>query len=133
MALVGRPQRLIPPHEPTEWIEVRELSGLELDDAKEILGDKVMARLGKMDSESLSNIRNSRTTDSAPAEGVEVHPSDAYDKRTLLGAILSWSYSEPLDEETRYKLDPETLQWLCDALVNLNVRPVTELFGSSQN
>ena len=124
--LVGAVTRLNIPHESGEWIEVRQLSGLELDEASDVQVLKITKRLGSIDAATIDALRTGR--DGAEAPAAQQDPALSYDAETLLKyAVVGWSYTQyQCDEQTKRLLDAVTLKWLVSEIVNMNVRPVGE-------
>lgn len=125
------------PHEPGAWITIRELGGLELDDAMEARGNDIIKRLGAIDAETMKNYR--AQMDSLRSSDAEEAPSQAeqlerarnpmsYDWPTLFTlSIVDWSWDVEVNDMTRVKLDKTTNEWLVREIINYNVRSQADL------
>lgn len=101
--------KVTPPHEPDEWISIRKLSGLELEEAAQVAQNKAI--------KSLEGIDLSHLKDSKP----DPNRSLSYDGATMLTyAVQDWSYDGNVDPAL---LDARTWQWLVGVVQEENVRP----------
>jgi hypothetical protein len=127
MALIDKTTRRAHiPHEASEenggphWVDIRQLSGAEMDDASEARTDKVLARMSSVIA-GLQNVPDlDKRTDK---ESMEVR-RQTYDPDILINyALQAWSYSEPLGETPSRLLDAITRDWLWELIVEANTRP----------
>lgn len=108
-------RRLTLPHEPDAWIEVRMLSGLQLQHAQAAARHERITRMHQMGPELVR-----ATITSADPEAIKAaradnadDPLDGYDRRTLLlEGIVDWGYGEPVTPENIDDLDEETMQYV---------------------
>ena len=115
-------RRIELPHEPEQWVEVRQLSYLQLDLARDIFQMRNMDRLGRLDASTrqqlaemqLARFQNSTTV----AEVVVDDPLIGYDVQTLLQAgVIAWSYDEAVTPESVDQLDEATAEYVARELV----------------
>jgi len=116
MALVGREtERVEVPHEPGQWVELRALSGAELDQAERRNTRRVLEMVQGMDLVGIT----------APAQEADERErrQASYDPETLIKhAVVAWSYEQPCDDEHKTLLDAPTRTWLAEAILDRNVR-----------
>lgn len=125
------------PHEPGEWIEIRKLSWIDLDDAREArqaavfgnvkaMGGEVMAALPKRCKKGCGEEKHDgacpppeeRADDSA------ADPTNEYDQNIMLHrGIVAWSYEEPSSGANIDTLDEVTAHWIHGELVVYNTVP----------
>jgi len=118
------------PHEPGNFIEIRQLSGLELDDARNVQSISSLKRLGALGSEVIDMIR------SGPSDEVkttEPDPKELYDKAFVIKhAVQGWhgpNYDNlPCTTENKLLLDETTVNWIFGIIVEKNTIPL----GNSQ-
>ena len=102
------------PHEPEEWLELRQLPWLILEAAKEAkLRHQVDIRrmVGK---DIISELQDEAkdTVLAAPVPEAEPDPTAQYDQAIVLKAgIVGWSYEEEFAPELIDDLDPATAEW----------------------
>ena len=120
MALIDKsPKRFDIPHELGEWVELRLLSGSEMDKAQESATAKMMARM----TEILSVMKSVPQTDTKADDSITARRI-AYDPTILIEhALVSWSYSDEVSSDTIGQLDAVTRDWLWDTIVEKNTRP----------
>ena len=126
MALIDKsPKRFDIPHELGEWVELRLLSGAEMDSAQESATAKMMARM----TDILSAMKSVPQTESKPDDSITARRI-AYDPTILLGhAVLAWSYGAEVNSETVGQLDAVTRDWLWETIVEENTRPPVSSLG----
>lgn len=122
------------PHEPGNFIHLRELSGLELDEAQELRSNtalKKYASLGKETIETLreGNSNNSGELDAARALAMQSNPRLDYDWQFIIDkAVVGWSGPDyntvELTDDSKKLFDKVTRDWLVDEIIKRNV--VTE-------
>ena len=126
MALVGREiERVEIPHEDGQWVELRALSGAELDEAERRNTRRVLEMVQGVDLGSIP------TTGQDPDE--RERRRAAYEPETLIRhALVGWSYAEPCDDEHKALLDAPTRAWLVEAILERNVRLESGKDGSGR-
>lgn len=107
------------PHEPGEWIEVRQLTAFELDEAEDTRQSKVVEQFAdKM--EQLKSITGGSPDDKETIE----QRRTSYDPLVLLKyGIQTWSYKPPVSRTNIELLDSVTRNWLWNLIVEENTRP----------
>ena len=115
-------RRIELPHEPEQWVEVRQLSYLQLDLARDVFQMRNMDRLGRLDAstrQQLAEMQLARFQNSATvAEVVADDPLIGYDVQTLLQAgVIAWSYDEAVTPESVDQLDEATAEYVARELV----------------
>lgn len=124
--IVGRKiDKIDVPHEPNNRIHIRELSGLEMDDAADITSTKALKRFGSIGAEAIAAIRNDR----ADIEQAEVDPKTQYDWEYLAThAIVGWDGPDyeglECNDANRKLLDKVTLEWIIGVIVEHNTVPL---------
>ena len=137
MALIDNTtKREYVPHEPSEanggphWVEIRQLSGAEMDEAQDAKTAKVLDRLSTVIAglQNLPDLGQTREKDS-----MEVR-RQVYDPDILINhALQAWSYNEPLGEAPSKQLDAITRDWLWELIVEANTRPPVPSPGGELN
>jgi hypothetical protein len=126
MALISRKARpLAVPGEDGEYIEIRSLTGAEMDEAQESRTQKMLLRLEAM-GDLVKNLpaQEARAVDTLEAR------REAYDPDILIDhAVTGWSYQEPLNGAASQQLDARTRDWLWSVIVEANTRPPGSLPG----
>ncbi len=98
------------PHEPGEWLKVRQLSGRALDEAREERSRRVLANARAMGAEVMLAFQDVERP--ASTEPAEPDPLADYDVDTVLRCgIIAWSYQEKVKPETIADLDEQTRDW----------------------
>ena len=115
MGIVGlqRIRRDIP-GEPGQWMEFRELSGSELDEADRVATRRVIDMMQGVDLSSLKT----------PTEVDETKRRQAaYDPDVLIQyGVVGWSYEEPCTPENKRLLTSATRNWARDVILDMNLR-----------
>lgn len=126
MALVGNTsKREFIPHEAGEWVEVRLLTGAEMDEAQDSQTKQVIAKLGDMIPSAIQNAQSNRQ----PDDSIQARKL-AYDSAILLHyAITAWSYDDPVRDNPGAQIDALTRDWLWEIIVEMNTRPPVSLPG----
>ncbi len=110
------------PHEPGEWVELKRLSGSQMDKAEEIVGTKAIQRLGPVMQE-LQGIDLPEPKQKTP-EQERATWRERYDPEFLINeALACWSYSDAIPDNPGAVLDGVTRDWLWDTIVLVNTRP----------
>lgn len=114
MALVsGKAKRYSIPNEPDAWMELRQLSWVELEKASDANQTKALARVKTLGPEVLEALSGGSAAKNANSD-----PAAAYDRATLLElGVAAWSYDEPVSAETLSRLDGETSAWAARTIV----------------
>lgn len=127
MALVGKTTRKTIPHEPGAWIEFRELSGREMDEADRENTKASFLLFKDIDPAALKAAREGQQTAAAD-------PRDGYDKDTLCKyGIVAWSYEEPCLPASVEKLDAQTRDWASSVILDMNLRAPGEDSASARS
>lgn len=126
------------PHEPGSYIHIRELSGLELDEAQEIRSNhslKKYAELGKETLDALRDTNSSNNEELAQARlaAAQADPKFDYDWQYIIDkAVVGWNgpaYDDvEFNDDNKKLFDKTTRDWLVEVIILRNV--VTE--GESQ-
>ena len=126
MALIDKsPKRSDIPHEPGEWVDLRLLSGAQMDKAQDSATTKMMAKM----SDVLPLMKSLPQSDSKPDDSINTRRI-SYDPTILLeSALAAWSYAEDVSSDTIEQLDAITRDWLWDTIVEQNTRPPAPLLG----
>ena len=121
MALVGtKTVRRDIPHEPGEWIELKQLSWSELEVAQRALTSDAQRTAGEtirnMGGDAFAAVRRAAAEQAEvkaqSGGGEDAKPGDAYHPATLLRlSLVAWSYEAPLDADTIAQLDKRTFDW----------------------
>ena len=121
------------PHEQSEadggphWVELRKLSGSEMDEASQSATAKVLERMGDMVATLQGNapVQTDREKNSL---AIRRH---VYDPGVLMKyAVLAWSYPAEVGENPGGQLDAVTRDWLWETIVDENTHPpVSSLYG----
>ena len=110
------------PHEPGEWVELKKLSGRQMDKAEEIVGTKAIKSLGPVMQE-LQGIDLPEPKAKTP-EQERAAWRERYDPEFLIKtALVKWSYTEELPDNPEEILDGITRDWLWEFIVEQNSRP----------
>ena len=112
------------PHEQSEadggphWVEIRNLSGSEMDEAQQVKSIRILEQMGHLWGELRHHAPKS---DKATKDSLEVR-RHSYDHDVLIKhAPLACSYGE-LPEQPGHVLDAITRDWLWDTIVDENTR-----------
>lgn len=101
--------------EPDQWVEIRRLSGRELEEAEQARTAAIIEQWGHM-------IREITPEREAAAREAEPTPAATYDKGLLLKyALLSWSFDAPTSRVD--DLTSEIRNWLVGIIIEENARP----------
>ena len=116
-------ERLSVPHELGEWVDIRALTGAEMDRASDVMTEKALKQFG--DSlEAIMNVSSKKT------EATTQNRKQGYDPTTLLNcAVAAWSYHLPVSRDSIELLDAITREWLWEQIVERNTRPPANANG----
>ena len=122
----GTAHKIQVPHEQSEanggphWVEIRKLSGSEMDEASQSQTTKVLERMGDMIATLQGTVRE--PTDKE--KNSLVVRRMVYDPEVLIRhALVSWSYREEVGEDPGTQLDSITRDWLWETIVDENTYP----------
>ena len=127
MALItGTAHTVYIPHEASNddggphWVEIRKLSGAEMDEAQASRMATLMERMGSLMTQ-MSGIRT--PSEDADKDTIESR-RQLFDPDVLIGyALVAWSYTTSIDGSPGAQLDAVTRDWLWDVIVEENTRP----------
>ena len=130
-------RRVMIPHEEHEWMEIRMLSWMELDEARAVRERHQLASFKDyaelMGGDTVKAAREAvRQVNGQPAPDTEAaaparKPEDIYDKASILTAgIVNWSYDEPVSPDTIRRLDAHTAEWALGVLLGMHFMAGTE-------
>ena len=118
------------PHEPGQWMELRQLNRSQLREARkkqereqrEVIKDFGAQFLRDMQSDTAEQSREKLQKLAL----IQEYDVDSYDIDTLLRkGIASWSYDKTCETDQIDLLDPVTARWAAQAILNLG-KPKTE-------
>ena len=123
MALVTHiTKRVEIPHEAGEWLELRKLSWVQLERAKDEATSEQMRVLREMGGDLVASLQAARGAETPAAGGT------SYSKAALLGmGIGAWSYDAPVTPENIGLLDEPTAAFAFAELVALNTAVLVPL------
>ena len=105
--LTGYTKRVEIPHEPGQWVEIRQLSKRQKEKAADVKTDIALGKAKAMGPELMATIQNAQ-----PSAIVREPTVDAYDWATVLTfGIAAWSYAESVTVENIEALDETTADW----------------------
>ena len=107
------------PHEIGEWIEIRTLSGNQIQLARDASRRAGLQRLQEMGADLVQATTAAATPEAVAAARAETaaDPLQGLDRSTLLiFGIVDWSYDAPVSVENIEDLDEETMQFVALAL-----------------
>ncbi len=109
---------------PGQWVEVRLLSGSQMDRARDACSERAIAKAKMLGAEFLRSIQERRAGD-APAALIAEKASD-YDADELVNAAFVDSSEGALleGEKASDVLDEATRNWLAAEVEAMNVRPL---------
>ena len=127
----GTAHKVQVPHEQTEenggphWVEIRKLSGSEMDEASQSASAKVIERMGDM----LATLQGAKPPEQTDEEKNSLLVRRAsYDPDILIRhALVSWSYPEESSQDPGGQLDSLTRDWLWETIVDENTHPPVPL------
>ena len=107
-------ERVDIPHEPDQWVELRPLTGIQMQEAADIRTQKTLSRLSdlftKVDPKTFQKAQS----------GAE-EETQQYDEETLISyAVVGWSYEEPCTGPNKELLDSTTRAWLAKEIESRN-------------
>jgi hypothetical protein len=103
------------PHEPGQWMELRELTWPELEKARKIKQSATFADLGEIGPDTLKQLQGLSSADVSQAIA---DPLASVDVLTVLAAgVLKWSYDAEVTVANLERLDAETARWAATQIV----------------
>lgn len=115
--------RLEHPTEDGAWVDIRSLTGAELDQASDVETRRVLKQF-EDNLEALMKVSDQRERKETAAR------KSSYDPDLLLSAaIVAWSEPVPVTPESIALLDAATRDWLWEEVVNRNTRPPKNVSG----
>lgn len=119
-------KRIDIPHEPGEWLEIRQLSGKALERAASAKAMQLMESFRALGGDVLRFLQDQEQRTSILAQGdaeAAQNPLVRYDIDTVLRCgIVGWSYDAKLTTETIEDLDPVTRDWAAKEILALSDR-----------
>lgn len=130
------------PHEPTEWMEFRDLSGYERIEARQVrrraeqresmerireLADPAKLYAELLNDPALSAVFGLDQQKAEPEPfALPAGPNpDEFDLETVLRyGIVDWSYGVPCDDAHKRRLDEPTMLWARDQIVSVRLSGV---------
>ena len=120
------------PHEPGEWLEVRQLGWTALREAREKKAIAVMQAASGMDRKFLAEVREAAREAAQEASVIReatvvaqdatADALDSYDAAMLLNAgIVAWSYAAKVTPAAIADLDEVTADWAVRLVLALNL------------
>ena len=124
------------PHEQTEedggphWVEIRKLSGAEMDEASQSQTKQVLDRMGDV----IGTLQGSAPTPTDEERNSLLVRRQVYDPEILIHhALRAWSYSQDVDGNPCGQLDAITRDWLWETIVDENTYPPVPLPSGGQS
>jgi hypothetical protein len=103
------------PHEPGQWMELRELTWPELEKARKVKQSSTFADLGEIGPDTLKQLQGLSSADVSQAIA---DPLASVDVLTVLTVgVLRWSYDAEVTIANIERLDSETAQWAARQIV----------------
>ena len=122
----GTAHKVHVPHEQSEadggphWVEIRKLSGSEMDEASQSQTKQVLERMGDM----MSTLQGAAPTSTDEEKNSLAVRRMVYDPVILIRhALVSWSYNTEVPEDPGSELDNLTRDWLWETIVDENTSP----------
>ena len=139
MALItGTTHKVYIPHEASEadggphWVEIRKLSGSEMDEAQASRMATIVERMGGLMAQ-MSGVRTPSEDTDKDKDSIETR-RQLYDPEVLIDhALMAWSYQPAIDEHPGAQLDAVTRDWLWSVIVEENTRPPVLLPGGGRS
>ena len=122
-------KRTTPPEVDAEGPEFtfRRLTGHQLDEAEEEATKKALKLVAQLPPEAVAAMQRPGTREALGAKRREASTYDA--DRLIRYGLMSWSYSEPCDDEHKALLDVRCRDWCAAVITEMNV--ITEGEGRS--
>lgn len=114
MAIIDVNQRdkISIPHEEDQWMELKPLTGAELQKAEDVGIQRAIEKVANLDLKLLQSLVQ-------PNPEADTTPN--YDEETLIDlAVTSWSYDHECTTENKGLLDPFTRKWLGELITERN-------------
>lgn len=124
------------PHEPGNYFIFRQLSGVEVDDAREARSRKILQKINSVDRETMAAFRENK--DEAVVLPTEIPPKDLYDWEYMIEkAVVGWEgpdYNDiAVDGENKTLLDAKTREWAVDYICEKNFIPLVKSTTSEES
>lgn len=127
MIVTGITKRVELPHEPGEWIEIRQLGHVALRKAREAKLDRLFSMAKAAGKDVLAALPQSRPNSQTDQVGAEDNLLSSYDEDMLLRlSIVAWSYPESVTKENLDALDQVTVKVVLDAIIG-DFLPATQV------
>ena len=118
------PKRVYVPEEDGQWVEIRKLSGSQLNKARRAAATAAIQQAREFGGDLFAVISRA---DPREIRDVVQQPEHGLDPDTLLhAAVVAWSYADPIDAEHLDALDSETREWLVREIAKFSTRNRTE-------
>ena len=110
------------PHESGQWVELKKLSGRQMDKAEDLADARAIESLGPV-MQGLQGIDLPEPKAKTPAQERAVW-HERYDPEFLIKhSLVKWSYTDELPDDPESVLDGITRDWLWAFIVEQNSRP----------
>lgn len=136
MIVGNRIDKVEVPHEPGSYIHIRELSGMELDEAQEIRSNTSLKKYASLGKETIEVLRNGGSTNdeelaAARLAAMQADPKLDYDWQYIIDkAVVGWhgpAYDDiEFNDENKKLFDKTTRDWLVEVIILRNVVPEGE-------
>lgn len=118
------------PHEPGEWMDLRQLGWAELDEARRAKQSDSFKNIREM-GDAFTTIQ--RAQKEIGGDGGPTDPMQQYDLGTVLKlGITAWSYPDDVSPVTIRLLDPQTAEWAARAIVGVGTESEAERKNGSE-
>jgi len=109
------------PHEPDEWIELKELGWRTLEAARETKARTSLMSFRDLGPEFFKTLTTPTEGDAKKAPEAETDPAETYDMSILLrSSIVAWSYPVPCNEANVDDLDQKTASWAFKEIIKIH-------------
>lgn len=119
------PTRLEVPHEQGEWIEVRQLGYVELENCRDEATNQFFAKMKQFGPEVVAEFARIQASNpnliaEAQAAREKADAADEFDRDALLKAsVVAWSYTPAYTADLLTQLDERTASWLFRTIVGM--------------
>jgi len=112
------------PHEPNEWIELKELGWRTLEAARETKARTSLMSFRDLGPEFFKTLTTPTSVEGdadKKAPEAETDPAETYDMSILLrSSIVAWSYTVPCNEGNIDDLDQKTASWAFKEIIKIH-------------